>query len=130
MKIDVINECNALSLGEQTTFGNVVMKLAAAGVERYIFDMVGKQKLSYGLQGETHLSALEFETIAIPQELDIAAMKEVISDIQQGRIKFLTFLRRSMEAGCAHYEVFITGQKAIYFGRNGAQHIEEFPKAP
>jgi hypothetical protein len=32
-----------------------------------------------------------------------------------------------MEAGCSHYEVFISGKKAIYFGRDGSQHIELFP---
>ncbi len=72
---------------------------------------------------------LFFEDIAIPEQLDAAAVKQTITDIQQGRIKYQTFLRRIMEAGCAHYEVFITGRRAIYFGRDGVQHIEEFPKA-
>ena len=30
-----------------------------------------------------------------------------------------------MAAGCSHYEVFITGRKAIYFGGDGARHIGE-----
>ena len=105
------------------------MKLVEAGVERYIADLVGKKNFSYGKQGETHMGDLIFENIAIPEQLDAAAVKQTIADIQQGRIKYQTFLRRIMEADCARYEVFITGRRAIYFGRNGAQHIEEFPKA-
>lgn len=129
MQADVIKECTSLSLAEQITFPEVVMKLAEAGVERYIADLVGKKKFSYGKQGETHIGDLAFENIAIPEKLDAAAVKQTITDIQQGRIKYQTFLRRIMEAGCAHYEVFITGRRAIYFGRDGVQHIEEFPKA-
>lgn len=129
MKTDVIKECTSLSLAEQITFPEVVMKMAEAGVERYIADLVGKKKFSYGKHGETHIGDLAFEDIAIPEQLDTAAVKQTIVDIQQGRIKYQTFLRRIMQAGCAHYEVFITGGRAIYFGRNGVQHMEEFLKA-
>jgi uncharacterized protein YbcV (DUF1398 family) len=128
MKTDVIKECTTLSLAEQITFPQVVMKLAEAGVERYIADLVGKKKFSYGTQGETHMGDLAFDNVKIPEQLDAAKVKQAITDIQQGQIKYQTFLRRIMEAGCAHYEVFITGKKAIYFGRDGSQHIELFPQ--
>lgn len=127
MKTDVIMECTSRSLAEQITFPEVVMKLAEAGVERYIADLVGKKTFSYGRQGETHTGDLAFAERFIPEQLDAAAVKQTIGDVQQGRIKYQTFLRRIMEAGCAHYEVFITGRRAIYFGRDGSQHIEEFP---
>lgn len=129
MKIDVIKECTSLSLSEKITFPEVVVKLAEAGVERYIADLVGKKKFSFGKQGETHTGDLTFKNIAIPEQFDTAEVKRTIADIQQGRIQYQTFLRRIMEAGCTHYEVFITGHRAVYFGRNGLQHIEEFPKA-
>lgn len=129
MDNNVINECISLSLTEKVTFPEVVMKLAQASVERYIADLVGKKQFSYGLLGETHTGELIFETVAIPEQLNAYAIKETIAAIQQGQIKYQTFLRRIMEAGCSHYEVFITGRKAVYIGRNGAQHIEEFPKA-
>ena len=128
MDTSVIKECTTLSLAEQITFPEVVIRLAGAGVERYIADLVGKKKLSYRKEGETHTGDLVFHGVNIPRQLNAAAVKQTITDIQQGRIKYKTFLRRITEAGCAHYEVFITGQKAIYFGRDGAQHIEEFPK--
>lgn len=128
MKTDVIKECTALSLAEQITFPEVVMKLAGAGVERYIADLVGKRKFSYGTRCETHCEDLAFSSVDIPEHLDAAAVKETIIEVQQGRIQYQTFLRRIMMAGCTHYEVFITGRRAIYFGRDGAQHIEVFPQ--
>jgi hypothetical protein len=33
-----------------------------------------------------------------------------------------------MNSGVISYMVFITGRKAVYFGRCGEQHVEEFPK--
>jgi uncharacterized protein YbcV (DUF1398 family) len=128
MDTNVIKECTAQSLAEQITFPEVVMKLAGAGVERYIADLVGKQEFSYGVNSETYTGALAFDGVAIPEQLDAAAVVAAIKDIQQGRIKYREFLRRIMEAGCSHYEVFITGRQAIYFGRDGSQHIEKFPQ--
>ncbi len=127
MDIKVIKECTAASLADQITFPEVVMKLAAAGIERYIVDLVGKKKFSYGKQGETHTAELAFDSVTIPAQLDGARLKQTISDIQQGRIKYQAFLKQIMVAGCSHYEVFITGRKAIYFGRDGIQHTENFP---
>lgn len=129
MDTNVIKECTALSLAEQITFPEVLRKLAGAGVERYIADLVGQQKLSYGVNGETYTGALAFDGPTIPGQLDATAVAATIKDIQQGRIKYREFLRRVMEAGCSHYEVFITGRQAIYFGRDGSQHIERFPQA-
>lgn len=126
MDTNVIKECTALSLAEQITFPEVVMKLAGAGVERYIADLVGQQKFSYGANGETYTGALPYDGPAIPAQLDAAAVEATIRDIQQGRIKYREFLHRVMQAGCSHYEVFITGRQAIYFGRDGSQHIERF----
>ena len=129
MDTNVIKECTALSLAEQITFPEVVMKLAGAGVERYIADLVGQQKISYAVNGETYTGALTFDGPTIPVQLNTAAVAATIKDIQHGRIKYREFLRRIMEAGCSHYEVFITGRQAIYFGRDGSQHIEKFPQA-
>ncbi|MBX7147087.1 MAG: DUF1398 family protein, partial [Alphaproteobacteria bacterium] len=92
-------------------------------------DLVGKKKFSFGINGDTHTGDLTFTDTLIPEQLDRMVIKQIITDVQQGKIKYQTFLRRIMEAGCSHYEVFINGRKAIYFGRDGAQHIEEFPKA-
>jgi len=129
MDINVIKECTDLSLVGSITFPEVVMRLAQTGVERYIADLSGRLKLSYGVHGETHTCALAFDGPEIAATLDAAAIKSAITDSQQQKIDYQSFLRRVMVAGCCHYEVFITGRKAIYTGRDGSQHIELFPTA-
>ncbi|MBL8687367.1 MAG: DUF1398 family protein [Alphaproteobacteria bacterium] len=129
MNINVVTECMALSLAGKITFGDVVAKLGAAGVERYIVDLVGFHKLSYGVSGNYHMASLPLNGIAkVAKHFNGSEVKNAILDIQQGRIDYQTFLRRIMMAGCSHYEVFITSNKAIYFGCDGSHHIEFFPK--
>lgn len=131
MDTQVINECGALSLAGKITFPEVVGKLSAAGVERYIADLVGLQTLYYGTTDERHMACLSFsDASAVARTFDAAGVKNAITDSQQQKINYQTFLRRIMAAGCGHYEVYISGRKAIYFGRDGSQHIELFPTAP
>ncbi|MBY0281086.1 MAG: DUF1398 domain-containing protein [Alphaproteobacteria bacterium] len=128
MDINVINECTELSLAGKITFPEVVMKLAAIGVERYIVDLVGFQKLSYGQKGEFYIKSFSLiDSPMISENFDAEVVKAVIKEIQQQQINYVTFLRKIMEAGCCHYEVYIQGKKVIYFGRDGSHHIENFP---
>jgi uncharacterized protein YbcV (DUF1398 family) len=46
---------------------------------------------------------------------------------QQDAIRYPEFVRRSRAAGVIGYWAFLTGRKVIYFGRQGEQHIENFP---
>ncbi|MCD6036072.1 MAG: Phage envelope protein [Rickettsiales bacterium] len=130
MDIHVIEECTALSLAEQISFPEVVARLAATGVERYMVDLVGQSKSSYSLDGMTYHEAITLHNNDVAEAFDATAVKSAITDSQQGRIKYQAFLSRIMKAGCSHYEVFITGKKVIYCGRNGDQHIELFPTKP
>ena len=129
MDINVIKECTDLSLAGEITFPEVVKRLIGIGTERYIADLVGKRKFYFGLNDEVHMEALAFDAPKVPKAFDAATVAATIKDIQQGHIKYREFLQRIMAAGCSHYEVFITGKQAIYFGRDGSQHIEKFPQA-
>ena len=127
MDFDIINECKSLSLKGQITFPEVVAKLASIGVERYIIDLVGLKGLYYSVKNESYLSDFDFNPLPISQRFDIETIKNTIADIQQELINYQTFLQRIIESGCSHYEVYITGRKVIYFGRDGSHHIELFP---
>jgi uncharacterized protein YbcV (DUF1398 family) len=127
MDIKTINECSMLSLAGEITFPEVVKKLADIGTERYIIDLVGLKKLYYGTNNQTYIGSFEFEASKVKQKFNQEEIKKTISDIQQNKINYQTFLHRIIAAGCSHYEVFITGKKAIYFGRDGSHHIELFP---
>lgn len=129
MNIETIEECTALSLAGKIAFPEVVRRLAATGVERYRIDMVGRTKSAYGLAGESHVAPFDVEGPSIPPQFDVGAVREAIGASQRQEIDYRTFLRRVMEAGCSHYEVFLTGRKAVYIGRNGGEHVEPFPGA-
>ncbi len=105
MNNSIIREYTDRSLAGNITFPEVVQKLKSVGTERYIADLIGNR---------------------VAREFDGGAVKSAIVDIQQGRINYREFLNRIMSADCTHYEVFITGMQAIYFGRDGSQHVERF----
>lgn len=43
--------------------------------------------------------------------------------------RLASFPRRIVSSGCSHYEVFISGRKAMYFGRDGEFYTEPFLQA-
>jgi uncharacterized protein YbcV (DUF1398 family) len=58
-------------------------------------------------------------------------IKASIRAVQHGEIGYAEFLRQIIQAGCSTYMVFLQGRKVIYFGQDGAFHIEKFPdRAP
>lgn len=128
MNINIIDECVSLSLGGKITFPEVVAKLMVAGVERYLVDLITLQKTTYGIQGESHVSSLSIAISHVALVFDAEGVKQALHDIQQNKIDYQAFLHRIATAGCSHYEVYIAGKKVIYFGRDGSQHIEFFPK--
>ena len=127
MEIKVIDECKELSLAGRITFPEVVMKLAGAGVERYIADMVGRSTYYYGIDNSAYSTEFKFDAQQVAQNFNATAVKSAITEIQQGHSNYKTFLAQIISAGCCHYEVFITGRKVIYFGRDGSSHTELFP---
>jgi uncharacterized protein YbcV (DUF1398 family) len=130
MDAHIVESTLKLSLAEQITFPEVVMRLAQSGTERYLVDITGHRHLAWGTDGSSHVGAYDYDDGDIPLTFDAPAVKAAITDIQHGRIKYLTFMDRIVKAGCCHYWVFISGRQAIYFGRDGSQHIEHFPPAP
>lgn len=130
MDKNVINECLDLSLAGKITFPEVVKKLISVGIERYIADLVGLRKMYFGTKDEVHDHTITLgQQQPVGEKFDAEEIKNTVKDIQQGLINYHTFLLRIMSAGCSHYEVFLKGQKAIYFGRDGSYHIELFPGA-
>jgi uncharacterized protein YbcV (DUF1398 family) len=129
MNTEIIDKTTADSLAGKIRFPEVVMKLAAAGVERYRVDFVAKQKNSYGVNNEFYGHSFSNEWPPVATIFNATAVKSAIVASQQGEIDYKTFLNLITEAGCSHYEVFITAKKVIYYGRDGSQHVELFPSA-
>lgn len=127
MNIVTLKECDQLSLAGKITFPEVVNKLATMGIERYICDLIGRQKLYFSNENECYINPIDMDATKVASTFNLIDIKNAISDIQQGKIHYKNFLCRIMLAGCSHYEVFLLGKKVIYFGRDASQHIEYFP---
>jgi len=113
-----------------TPFPAVVQRLAGAGVMSYTADLVSLRKTYYGPDRDAHDEPMPLQQApAIAPAFDSPGVAAAVKAIQRGEIGYAEFLRRIMDAGCSHYEVFIAGRKAMYFGRDGAYYTEPFPTA-
>jgi uncharacterized protein YbcV (DUF1398 family) len=127
MNTEVIAECMKQSFTD-TAFSKIIPQLAAAGVNAYTADLVKLRNTYYDASDEGFDEALPLmDSPAIAAWFDSATVSASVKSIQRGEIGYAEFLRRIMNAGCSHYEVFIGGRKAMYFGRDGEFYTEPFP---
>ena len=128
MNTATITECMTLSFAD-TPFPQVVQRLVGAGVESYTADLIKLRNTYYDAGGEAFDEPLPLaEGPAIAASFDSTAVAATVKAIQRGQIGYAEFLRRIMRSGCAHYQVFIAGRKAMYFGRDGEFYTEPFPR--
>lgn len=127
MDTQVMEEATSRSLQGTITFGEVVGKLLAIGVESYDADLVRMEKTYYMPNGETHIEKLDYKGPAIAQDFSQPEVAAAIKAIQKQEINYVEFLNRILKAGTTRYIVFLAGRKAIYYGRKGEFHIETFP---
>lgn len=126
---EVMVEATRASDEERATFGDVVMKLIQAGVERYHCDLVRGEKTYYLPNGKSEVVAGEAVGVAPAGEFSAAGVDAAVREIQAGKIQYRTFCTRIAEAGCVGYHVSLAGQRAVYYGRTGDCHVEWFPGA-
>jgi uncharacterized protein YbcV (DUF1398 family) len=125
----VMQGCALGSLSGKLTFPEVVGRLAAIGVERYHADY-SRQEITYYLpDGDSLVVAAPHPSHATAREFSSAAVEEAVRQSQRNEHTYADFIRKTMAAGCVGYFVQITGQRVIYFGRNGESHVELFPPA-
>lgn len=129
LETHVIYQCLALAMENKMTFGETVMKLRAIGVERYNVDLVGGTATYYSTAGEVYSLRRGSEYSAIiAEDFSGAAVAHAVQAIKIKQIDYPEFLQRIMNAGTVSYSVYLTGGRAIYFGRRGDYHVEEFPQ--
>ena len=130
LRTSVLHECESLAHSGKITFPEVVGRLAGAGVERYCADLVKLEKFYYSADGQSEVVPMPLlNPPAIAKDWSLNNVRAAIRDIQKGGIQYPDFLKRIMSAGVVYYDVFIHGRKAIYTGRNGDFHVENFPNA-
>jgi uncharacterized protein YbcV (DUF1398 family) len=127
MDIVVIEDCTKASHEERITFGEVVGRLIAAGVERYHVDLVRGESSYYMPDGQSHRITYKAIEVRPADAFSADGVLAAVRSIQAGRTKYLTFCRQIMEAGCVGYLVSMQGRRAVYYGRSGETYVEPFP---
>jgi uncharacterized protein YbcV (DUF1398 family) len=126
---EVVRECTHASDAERVTFGDVVAKLMAAGVERYHADLVRGEKTYYMPDGAFEVVASDAVAGAAAESFSAAAVDAAVRAIQAGAIQYKAFCAAIAAAGCVGYHVSLAGRRAVYYGRTGDCHVEWFPGA-
>jgi uncharacterized protein YbcV (DUF1398 family) len=116
------------SLSGKLIFPEVVKILTEAGVESYRADLVRGEDIFFMPSGETHVEKMTLPATKIGEQFQQAEVLAAIRAAQADEIRYPEFVKRVMAAGMVAYWVFLTGKKAIYFGRKGDFHVEEFPR--
>ena len=129
MDIAVIEECTRASHEERITFGEVVGRLIAAGIERYHVDLTRGESTYFMPDGESHRVTCKPSAIRPADAFRTDGVLAAVRSIQAGKTKYMTFCRQIMEAGCVGYLVSMQGQRAVYYGRSGETYVEPFPAA-
>jgi uncharacterized protein YbcV (DUF1398 family) len=130
MDANIVSSMARATLEGSLPFPQIVGELIAQGVEYYHVDYAAKAFTFYSAAGATVTATLPFETLpAIASGWDASALKAAILDSQKNGQKFRQFCERAMAAGVQGYFAFLRGQRVIYLGRAGDQHVEWFPGA-
>jgi uncharacterized protein YbcV (DUF1398 family) len=129
MNTNLITEVARKTLDGTMSFPEVVGQLLAAGVEYYLVDYVGMKKTFYSAEGDMVVTSINYEGLPpVAPEFSLEAVRADILDSQRNGQKYRDFTRRAMTAGVQGYFAFLRGKRVTYFGRQGDQHIEWFPK--
>lgn len=124
----VVRACTIGSDTEQLTFGEVVIKLMEAGVERYHADLTRAEKTYYMPDGSSLVVPSKSVQGIVAESFSADGVDAAVRAIQGGQIQYTEFCERIAAAGCVDYTVSLTGRRAVYCGRTADSHVERFPK--
>jgi uncharacterized protein YbcV (DUF1398 family) len=123
----ITEECTKASDEERVSFGDVVMRLMQAGIERYHADLLRDEKIYHVPDGSSHLVPSAAISHAAAQGFSASGVEAAVRAVQAGRIGYRKFCEDVMAAGCVGYLVSIAGRRVVYYGRTGEMHEELFP---
>jgi uncharacterized protein YbcV (DUF1398 family) len=124
---NLIRETFSASNEGRVHFGDVVARLTEASVESYAVDYRSHSATYHLANDETLSLRMEATPVDIGKVFAAEALREAIREAQKGVVMYPEFKRRSMQAGCVGYTVWIAGRHVTYFGRKGEAHVERFP---
>lgn len=111
------------------TFPQVVAALGEAGFESYSVDYRRSTTTYFGSDGDSVELTGHRAEATIASRLDAEALGAAIREAQSlaPGYTYRGFCEKAKAAGCAGYMVSFAGRRAVYFGRDGAVHVEHFP---
>jgi uncharacterized protein YbcV (DUF1398 family) len=128
MNTRVMHEVSMETQQGKMTFPEVVRRLMEVGVESYLVDFAARRKTYYLADGGAHTEEMILEHEAIAATWAGGDLVAAIRGAQADTVRYPEFVKRSRAAGVIGYWAFLTGQRVVYFGRKGEQHVEEFPR--
>lgn len=130
MNADKIRKLAEITLSGSMPFPEIVGNLIKEGVEYYHVDYVSLSFSFYSANGEVVVAPLALEDLPkVATDFNIAELRAAILDSQQNGQRFQQFCIRALRSGVQSYFAFLHGQRVLYIGRQGDQHIEWFPGA-
>ncbi|MDP3208273.1 MAG: DUF1398 family protein [Rhodoglobus sp.] len=123
----VVEACNRGSEEDCLNFGQVLGKLAEAGVEGYYADFRRSTKTYYLPDGESIEVQAHDPDVAITSAFDAGRVEAAVRLSQAGTHTYRAFCEKVMTAGCSGYLVSLLGRRVVYFGRTAETHVEHFP---
>lgn len=130
MNATTIAQLAQSTLNGTLPFPEILGRLMQEGVVSYRVDFRTLQFTFYGAAGGVVSAPLQFEGLPpVGDAFHLADLRAAIHASQTQGQKFRVFCVRAMQAGVQSYEVYLKGQRVLYLGRHGDQHVEWFPGA-
>jgi uncharacterized protein YbcV (DUF1398 family) len=125
--IRAAEQCSAGSEAGHLRFPEVIGLLMQAGIERYHADLCLAEKIYYRPDGSAHRVKDTRHCAAPAATFSADGVAAAIRSVQEGALSYAGFCDAIAAAGCVGYQVFIDGGRCVYYGRDGAAHVEPFP---
>jgi uncharacterized protein YbcV (DUF1398 family) len=126
---DVMIEASRASDEGNQSFGEIVMQLGKAGIERYHQDFLRSERTYYMPNGESEVVRNDVVAVTPAPGFSAQGVEAAVRAVQAGAIRYKEFCRQVMAAGCVGYLVSLAGKRVVYYGRTGDMHVEYFPGA-
>ena len=124
----VIRDCAAASAEARVSFAEVVQRLTAARIERYLVDFLRGETVYYAPGAEPHAIATHKAAEEPAAAFSAAGVAAAVRGAQSG-LPYPDFCAQAMQAGCVGYHASLVGRRVVYYGRTGDSHVEWFPGA-
>jgi len=127
MNETIVKEVIAKVAEGKIAFPEVVRTLTNEGFISYHVDYLRGEARYYHRSADSLMEKLDHAFPSVAENFSAEAVQAAIRRSQAGTATYSDFIRDSAAAGCVYYIVYLTGRKVKYFGRDGDEHVENFP---